>query len=100
MFVITVWFEVNASSQEEFAAALRQQADNSLTREADCLRFDVCRDPSRNEWFFLYEIYRDKAAFDRHLQSEHFKSFDASAAQMVVSKEVKALDLMHVAGEE
>ncbi|TQV80753.1 putative quinol monooxygenase [Denitrobaculum tricleocarpae] len=89
MFVITVVFECHAEQRESFAAALRTQAHNSVTKEQDCLLFDVCSDPDRPNRFFLYEIYGDEAAFDLHLKSEHFLNFDKEVADMVTSKTVE-----------
>ena len=37
---------------------------------------------------FLYEIYRDRAAFDLHLASDHFRQFDQRSRDLVVSKTV------------
>jgi quinol monooxygenase YgiN len=89
MFVVTVIFELHAGRTEEFKPAMLAQARNSLEAEADCLHFDVCQNPEQPDEFFLYEIYRDRAAFDAHLDSDHFKSFDATVAPMVASKAVK-----------
>ncbi|MDH3715207.1 MAG: antibiotic biosynthesis monooxygenase [Gammaproteobacteria bacterium] len=88
MFVVTVIFELHPGRAGEFEPAMLAQARNSLAAEADCLQFDVCRNPQREDEFFLYEIYRDRAAFDAHLDSPHYKNFDATVAQMVADKTV------------
>lgn len=88
MFVITVVFECHSEHRESFAAALKMQASNSVTKEPDCLVFDVCNDPAAPNRFFLYEVYSDEAAFELHLKSDHFLDFDQKVADMVVSKEV------------
>ncbi|NIA67432.1 antibiotic biosynthesis monooxygenase [Pelagibius litoralis] len=88
MFVVTVIFEVQASAADAFRSAVLQQAENSLTREKACSRFDVCFDPQRPERVFLYEIYDDRAAFDEHLASDHFADFDRRVAPWVVDKTV------------
>ncbi len=49
----------------------------------------VSFDARHPERCFLYEKYDDRAAFDRHLASAHFKSFDATVAPWVVSKDVQ-----------
>ncbi|MDH3452805.1 MAG: antibiotic biosynthesis monooxygenase [Gammaproteobacteria bacterium] len=88
MFVVTVIFELHPARCEEFEPAILAQARNSLDAETDCLQFDVCRNPQREEEFFLYEIYRDRAAFDAHLDSPHYKHFDATVTPMVANKTV------------
>ncbi len=89
MFVITVVFEVHPEREADFSEAVRAQADNSLKLEPDCHLFDVCQDPDRTNRFFLYELYKDEAAFETHLQSAHFHDFDRKVADMVISKSVE-----------
>lgn len=93
MYVITVTFEVKPDSRSEFRAAVLAQAKNSLTREAGCRRFDVCFAEDRPDQVFLYEIYDDKAAFEAHLQTDHYKNFNAVAAPMLLDKAVNTWDL-------
>lgn len=88
MFVITVNFKVDATVSEDFREAVINQAANSLNRESDCHRFDVCAAPDDPTRFFLYELYSDRAAFDRHLKSKHFLDFDARTRDWVEEKVV------------
>ena len=88
MFVVTVIFELQAGCAAEFESAMRAQARNSLEAEPDCVQFDVCRNPQRDDEYFLYEVYRDRAAFDAHLASPHYQSFDATVTPMVANKTV------------
>ncbi|WP_420347941.1 putative quinol monooxygenase [Pelagibius sp.] len=89
MFVVTVVFEVKPDFAEDFRAAVRRQAEASLSREQACHRFDVCRDADDAARFFLYEIYEDQAAFDLHLASEHFADFDGLVGPWVIGKTVE-----------
>ena len=36
----------------------------------------------------LYEIYRDRAAFELHLKSRHFAEFNAASQRYVTNKKV------------
>ena len=49
--------------------------------------FEVCEAKEGSE-IFLYELYDDKAAFDAHLATEHFRSFDKMVSSWVVDKRV------------
>jgi autoinducer 2-degrading protein len=40
---------------------------------------------------FLYEVYENRAAFDAHLTSAHFRSFDATFVGMIDSKDAPLL---------
>ena len=86
MFVVTVTFVIKPENLDEFMPVMNRQAHNSLTREQGCLQFDVCRDQERPERIFLYELYTDRAAFDAHLQTEHFLDFDKTVGPWTVSK--------------
>ncbi len=92
MYVITVTFEIDPEHVDDFRAAMETQARTSLEEEDGCLQFDVCGDPDDPTVCFLYEIYTDREAFDVHLASAHFKSFDATVAPWVASKTVKAFE--------
>ena len=69
--------------------AMIANARTSLAEEPGCHQFDVCTDPARPDEVFLYERYTDRAAFDDHLASAHFKAFDARVAPMIAAKEVR-----------
>ncbi|MGD1923399.1 MAG: putative quinol monooxygenase [Paracoccaceae bacterium] len=88
MYLVTVIFTATADKAGAFAARVQQQATDSLT-EPGCQRFDVWTDPADPTRTFLYEIYDDRAAFDAHLASTHFKAFDAEVASWIVDKQVE-----------
>ncbi|MEM7718669.1 MAG: putative quinol monooxygenase [Pseudomonadota bacterium] len=88
MYVVTVTFCLFAEHTEAFLAAIRQNAQQSLSDEPGCHRFDVAIGEDGPTTVFLYELYTDRAAFEAHLASDHFKVFDANAAPWVASKEV------------
>lgn len=89
MFVVTVHIEVQPEHQQAFRAAVLEQARNSLAGETGCHVFDVCVDPDNNVSFYLYERYESSEAFEAHLDSKHFKRFDARVTPWVASKTVR-----------
>lgn len=92
MFVVCVSFKINPAKAETFRELMLRQAQNSLSLEEGCLRFDVCDNVQSPDTVFLYEIYADAAAFKLHLESAHFKTFDAEVQSMVVEKVVHTYD--------
>ena len=52
-------------------------ANAKVSRETEpgCRQFDVCVEADTGRTF-LYELYDDRAAFEAHLASAHFKAFD------------------------
>lgn len=90
MFVVTVDFRIRPAHVSDFMEAMRVQAETSLREEPGCRQFDICAPvggaaPDR---VFLYEVYDDRAAFDAHLASAHFRAFDRQVAPWVAEKSV------------
>ncbi len=88
MFVVCVTFTIQPDAMARFMPLMLAQAENSLTQEAECLRFDVCSGGASEDEVFLYEIYASEAAFQAHLASAHFKEFDAAIGDLVAGKSV------------
>ena len=89
MYAVVVRFRIAAGEMENFLKLMRENAQTSLKDEPGCHQFDVATDTSRPNEVLLYEIYSDRAAFDAHLASAHFKAFDTAVIDMVASKEVR-----------
>lgn len=89
MFAVVVTFQIKRDQIDAFLPAMLENAQTSLAQEPDCHRFDVCTDPAQPGEVFLYELYTDKAAFDAHLDTAHFKRFDAQVADMIAEKTVQ-----------
>lgn len=89
MYVVSVDFRI----KPEFIAAFRERmianATASREKEPGCLQFDVCIDPVAGECIYLYEIYTDRAAFEAHLASAHFKAFDREVAGWLAGKTIR-----------
>ncbi len=86
-FAVCVTFRIEPGHMAAFARLVAGQASASLG-EPGCRVFDVWHDPARPEEVFLYEIYDDAAAFDAHLATAHFRSFDAETRGIVAAKAV------------
>lgn len=94
MFVVTVQFSILSQHTAAFMREMVANAKASREREPGCVVFDVCQDPAQAGEVFLYEIYRDKAAFDEHLKSAHYLAFNQTVTPWVSNKTVKVLTLV------
>jgi quinol monooxygenase YgiN len=88
-FAVCVTLQIEPGRMDAFMPLMRANAAASLRNEAACHQFDVARDAARPDEVFLYEVYTDAAGFDAHLQTDHFKQFDAAVADMVAQKDVR-----------
>ncbi|MEP9390050.1 putative quinol monooxygenase [Mesorhizobium sp. KR9-304] len=89
-YAITVTFELEDGAAEKFHRLVAENARQSVALEPGCIRFDVLFPVAHTHEVFLYEIYTDQAAFDVHLASAHFKSFDEQTRTLVRKKTVNA----------
>lgn len=89
-YAIAVLFLVKAEAYLKFLKLVHANAEASVLTEPDCIRFDVLTpfSPLVGHYVFLYEIYENRAAFKLHLESDHFKSFEAATRDIVLSKAV------------
>lgn len=92
MLLVAVTFEILPERAEAFRDRVRRQAEDSL-EEPGCQRFDVWCDTGDCCRVFLFEIYHDRAAFDAHLASAHFRDFDSEVAPWVRDKQVELWSL-------
>ena len=86
MYSIFVTIDVNEADMEAFMQASYGDAEGSVRDEPDCLRFDMHRDASIRSRFYLYEVYADEDAFQRHLETPHFLKWQAEVESMFASE--------------
>lgn len=92
MYAVTVLFRIKPDVMAEFMPLMQANARTSLSQEPGCQQFDICTDTERAAEVFLYELYTNRAAFDAHLQSAHFKAFDAAVSEMIADKTIHTFD--------
>ena len=94
-FVITVAFDLHEGALDEFLPMIVENASRSRTAEPGCERFDVLLPKDAVDQVFLYEIYKDKGAFDEHLKTPHFLEFNGASARLVKAKKIVAYGLVN-----
>ena len=93
-FALWVEFDLKPGRVEAFLEAARLDAEGSVGREPGCRRFDILRDPALPDRVYFYEVYDDEAAFERHREMAHFKTYFASTEPMVQAKRVTRLQVV------
>ncbi len=88
MYVVVVSIDIQPGFRERFVEALLDDARGSVTHEPGCLRFDVIQDERNPDRIYLYEVYRDKAAFDAHTRAPHFLTWRDTAKDWFASPPV------------
>ena len=72
MHIVIAPIQIKKSFKERFLEEIIADAKGSVTNEPGCLRFDVVQDSNDPDRIWLYEVYRDAAAFEAHTQTPHF----------------------------
>jgi autoinducer 2-degrading protein len=98
-FLITVDFYLLPAALDPFLALIKENARKSLTEEPGCHRFDVLVQKGMPDHILLYEIYKNRAAFDVHMKSRHFAEFNSASAPYVKNKKVVEYEYVNDEGE-
>ncbi|MEX0958383.1 MAG: putative quinol monooxygenase [Burkholderiales bacterium] len=96
---ILVEFTLHEDAVERFMPLMLENARASLEQEPGCDRFDVLHRAGKPNEIVLYEIYRDRAAFDMHLKSSHFLQFSAATAGFIKDKRIIELAWLNDQGK-
>lgn len=72
MYVLLVKLQVKPGHMDAYMKSMLDDARSSVRDEPGCLRFDVMRDENKPNTIYLFEVYKDKAAFDAHTRAPHF----------------------------
>ncbi len=75
MHIVISPTQTKPEHREEYIEALVNDARGSVNNEPGCLRFDVIQDSEDQNRIWVYEIYKDEAAFQAHLQAPHLLTF-------------------------
>ncbi|WP_147125297.1 putative quinol monooxygenase [Shimia ponticola] len=92
MFAVVVRFHLKPGTMPDFLPLMIRNAQQSRQTEPGCHQFDVLRDAATPAEVFLYELYSDEAAFQLHLETDHFKQFNAATSDMIADKDIRTYD--------
>jgi quinol monooxygenase YgiN len=82
MLIVHVQIQVKPDRVEDFKAASVENARNSV-REPGIARFDVLQQQDDPTGFVLVEIYRTAEAPAAHKQTDHYKKWAETVAEMM-----------------
>lgn len=73
-YALVAIYRVKSGSEDAVESALKEMTE--LTRaEPGCLSYTAHRSPEEGNVLFLYECYRDEAAFQAHASSDYFSRY-------------------------
>jgi quinol monooxygenase YgiN len=77
--------EIDPAQLNLYEAALREEIETSIRIEPGVLTLYAVRVKGQPNQIRLFEMYASPAAYQDHLQSEHFKKYKQATASMVKS---------------
>ncbi len=72
MISIIVSIKIKPGYRDAFVESLLDDAKGSVGNEPGCFRFDVLQDDDNPNLIYLYEVYENQAALDKHRTMPHF----------------------------
>ncbi len=88
MYVLVVTIHIKPGCADRFVAAMLDDACGSVGSEPGCVRFDVIQDEKEPNRIYLYEVYKDRAAFDFHMTTPHFLRWNETVRDWLASPPV------------
>ena len=80
--------EIDPRQIDAFTTAVREVGQVSVRAEEGCLVLYAVADSDNPSRLHVFEIYRDSAAYQAHLQTPHFQRFRATTNSMVLSRKL------------
>lgn len=84
---VVAFVTVKPGQEDAFATAARPCIDASRA-ETGVVRYDLWREVDGDRRFVFDELYRDDAAVQAHMASDHFKAFGAAARDLAAARPV------------
>ena len=86
--------KVDSLQLEKYNAALREQMTTAIRTEPGVLTYYAVADKNDPSNITILEIYADKAAYEIHIQTPHFKKYKEAVKNMVQSLELVDVTLV------
>jgi autoinducer 2-degrading protein len=90
VYINAVDLDIVPGEIDKFLAALKENGAASV-KEPGCREFNIHVLAGNPNHVFIYEIYDNEAALQSHRQTEHFKKYAATTANMVAKREPRAM---------
>jgi quinol monooxygenase YgiN len=93
VYINAVDLDIVPSETAKFLEAVKENGEFAV-KEPGCREFNITVLANNPNHVFLYEVYDNEAALTAHRAGEHFKKFQATTANMVSGRNVRAMSLI------
>ena len=93
LYINAVDIDIVPGQIDNYLAALKENGAASV-HEPGCRAFNIAVSQKDPNHVFVFEVYDNAAAFDAHLQTDHFKKYAATTKDMVAKRDPHPLSLV------
>ena len=93
LFVNLVELDIVPAELPKYLDAIKENAAASV-KEPGCREFNIIVSSKDPNHVLLFEVYDNAAALDAHRTTDHFKKYQATTANMVAKRDVRAFSSM------
>ena len=93
LYISAVDIDIVPGQIDNYLAALKENGAASV-HEPGCRAFNIAVSQKNTNHVFVFEVYDNAAAFDAHLQTDHFKKYAATTKDMVAKRDSHPLSLV------
>ena len=90
LYINAVDLDINPADIDKFLAAPKANGAAAV-QEPGCREFNITVSQKDPNHVFVFEVYESAAAFDAHLNTDHFRKYAATAKDIVAKREVHPL---------
>ncbi|EHR06081.1 putative quinol monooxygenase [Bradyrhizobium sp. WSM471] len=84
-YVQVAEIEIDPAQLDTYRAAVQEQIDAAIQKEPGVLVLYAVSEKDEPSRVKVFEIYRDRKAYEAHLGSDHFRKYKAAVEKMVKS---------------
>lgn len=85
---------IDPAQRDAFIARVKTHAKTCLAKEDGCLHFQVNAPEGSADRVVIFEVYRDAAAVEVHMNTPHMKAYRGDTADMVKDRKLTRLDVL------
>jgi len=89
-FINAVDLDIAPDQIAAYLSAIKENGAATI-KEPGCRQFNIAVQAANPNHVFLYEVYDNEAALAAHRNTEHFKKYAATTANMVVGRKATPL---------
>jgi quinol monooxygenase YgiN len=89
---------IDSSQLDSYKMAVKEHAQAAVKAEPGVIALYAVYDKDQPTHITVFEIYADKKAYERHIQTTHFKKYKSSTLSMV--KSLQLTDVIPIALRE